>query len=768
MFWGSHMRLKPGLAAVLTLLVIACGGGGGGNGSAASSLAAPGQLAVAETNIDEITLTWAAPSGSFDGYELEGRIGSDSFQKLHTGLIPSNYIGLILTFTTTAPDNTTYAFRLRTAKGTTFSAYSNEAAYSRGPNAPGQAVASFSSTSGAVSLAWDRNTTGSDGLLTERATCDQNGYSTGTWLALPTVDPIAATYVDAGVSLNLYYTYRLTNLKGTRAGHSSAPSLPLYTGLISVSWVSAYYDPTLAGVQLSWNSFPSTTADGVLLERSDCDVSGLSLGNWTSLTVPAGYRTTFLDLTVVEGGRYAYRVSNLYGSTASTPCQSSYSVSIPMLPPVNLQVIATTGGLQLTWQNRSTSANQVVVRRVPAPGYTSDIAILSPSTSSYLDPVTSLGYYTYTVVAKNSTQEASSASASAATLNPPGALVLSATPLNLPFAPDAALRPAGNWAFATTYPFGVLSNNDPWPAIFPGNAGVTTDPIVQVDRQGRPHAVYATSAAASGGTSTLFHIWFDGSAWQSESIASATLPTLFQAQGFTYRLDSTGSPHFLLDHVTAQFPYGGSTGSLSYIHKIGGAWVEEPLDVLTPAINFYVGTYHLRLDNLDTPHLLIGAQWALTDYARSGPGNWTTTSLPTGLSTPNTGSYNFVDSLWIDGNHGWVFYESGISSDPILTVLQMKDGVWLPPQPLGSRTFDGGANLNQARCALSPDGSRIAILYSTSMGFKTFHQMPDGWHETLVASPTAGWTWTMRLGFDANQTAHILLSTGSGYTDMHE
>ena len=365
------------LAFLALCLALACGGGGGGGtGSGAANVPGPSQLVVTETSASELTITWVAPTGSFDGYELEGKLGSDPFQKLHTGLIPNNYIGLVLTFAPNPPDNTTYTFRLRAAKGTVFSAYSNEAAYSRGPNAPGQAVASFSWTSSAVSLTWDRNTTGSDGLLIERAVCDQSGNSTGAWVSLPTVDPFASTYVDTGVPLNLYCTYRLTNLKGTRAGQASARSLPVFTGLASVSWVNASYDSTQGGVQVSWGPYVATPPDGILLERSDCDANGTSLGNWITLSVPAGYRTSFLDRTGAEGGRYSYRVSNLYGSTASTPCQASFSVSIPLLAPVNLRVVATAGGLQLTWQNRSAAANQVVVRRRPYSGSSSGIAIV--------------------------------------------------------------------------------------------------------------------------------------------------------------------------------------------------------------------------------------------------------------------------------------------------------------------------------------------------------------------------------------------------------
>lgn len=758
------MRMKSCLVVVLSILVMACGGGGGGSNASGSTpaLPAPDTLTVAESGVDQITLSWLPPNVSFNGYELEGRIGTDAFQKLHQGLIPNTYTGLILNFLPTAPDNTTYAFRLRAVQGTNFSPYSNVASYMRGPNAPGQPTATYDWGSATVHLAWDRNTSGSDGLRIERAECTQYGSITGTWTDLPIADPLASAYADTSASRDLYYAYRITNLAGTRVSQPSLASSPVYTGLAPISWMSAYFDSAQGGVLISWGSTTPIQADGVRLERCDSDASGIPLGNWTDVATPSGYLTTFLDKNIQEGGRYSYRVSALYGTTATSPCTMPGSVSIPMLPPVNLQVSARAGGLQLVWQNQSSIASEVVIRRLPYSGAYSDIAILSPSTASYLDPVTTLGYYTYTVVAKNGTQEAPSSSVTAATLNPPGSLALAATKLDLPPASDAALRPSGSWAFASTSPLGILSNNDSWPATFPGDAGRWADPLVQVDRLGWPHMVYAT-ASTYGTASSLVHRWYDGTAWRSEILASATIPSTSANQGWTYRLDSTGTPHVILDHVTADQPYGGATASLSYVHKVNGAWVEESLASLTPSV-YNVGSFHLSLDDSDSPHILLGNWSTAIDYVRTGPGAWSSTSIP--AASISAGWYDYLDGLWIDSNNGWIFYQSYSSGGSALSVIQMKNGAWLSPQVLEPQAFSD--YMNAGRCALSPDRSRIAILASTTLGFKVYHQAVDGWHTTLLAAPGDAWMSTMRVGFDGNQKLHLLLSAGAGYTDHHE
>lgn len=758
------MRLKSGLVAVLVLLVAACGGGGGGSNGGGNSLAAPGQLILTATGQDQITLTWTAPSGGCDGYELEASIGTDPFEKVHAGLIPNTYTGLSLTFSATAPDNTTYKFRLRAARGTSFSSYSDEATYSRGPNTPTGATASYDWNTSSVILTWTRNTTGSDGLTIERAECSAYGSQNGGWTALAVTDPLASTFADNGISPNLYYTYRISNRNGSRSSQPSTPTQPVYTGLASIAWVNAYYDSNLLGVQVSWSS-STPVPDSVRLERTLCDANGMPLGNWTLVNLPAGYQTSFLDQAPQEGGIYAYRAANIYGQTASIPYQMYYGVTVPLLAPINLQVTAAPGGLQLTWQNRSVAANQVVIRRTPYTGFSPDLAILSPGTTGYLDPATSLGYYTYTVVAKNNNLETSSNPVAGATPNPPDALALTASVLNYPNAVDAAIRATGSWAFATASPFGVLSNTDPWPAFFPGNASRWSTPILQVDRQGWPHALYASPSTTTTGESALNHMWYDGSGWKTETVASAKIPWNSANSGWTFQLDSTGNPHVLLDHTSTQYPSDGSTSTLSYLHKVSGAWSEEPLSVLSPSVN-NIGTYHIRLEDSDTPHLLIGNWSSVLDYARTGPGTWTSSTLPTG--TVNAGWYDFLDGIWVDTRNGWVFYEGYVNGNGLsygLYVIQMKDGVWLPAELLGARGHDGASTTAQA--AVSPDRTRAAIVYNTSAGIKAFHQTATGWHKTLVAPYTGGYP-LLRIGFDGNQKVHILTATTAGFVDYHE
>jgi hypothetical protein len=767
------MRSQSCLAAILSLLLAACGGGGGGGGATQTGSnpvtphapAAPSNLVATQGGTpDEVLLSWTRTTDPSDGYWLEAKVGDTPYQVLNSEPIPATVFSVLLTFSSSAPDAITYTFRLRASYKTAMSSYSNEAPYFRNPMAPSQVVATYDMNANRVNLSWTRNTTGSDGLLIERAECTQYGIITGAWVSLPITDPLASTYVDQTFPRDRYYVYQVINLKGSQAGQPSLLSSPVFAGYMPIPWISATFDGMANCIRVSWWVGSLSQATGILLERSDYNSSGALLGNWTPLPIPSGLPTFDTDSSIAENAQYAYRATNLYGTNLSIPSQVIGPVSVPLFSPSNLQVVATSGGLQLNWQNRSLVANQVVIRRSPTMALTNDVALLTPTATGYLDPVSSLGYYSYTVVAKSGSEESPSNAVVAATLNRPDSLLLSSAPLGLPTASIAALRPSGTWAFAVLQPLGILSNNDPWPANAPVDSGETALPVIQVDGQGWPHAIYATRPASSSSASTVVHLWFDGVHWQSESLTTAIVPSSYPRPSLSYRLDSSGQPQVLVDHVTTQYPSGGSTASLSYFHKANGVWVEEPLDGLTPLLNI-TGTFHISLDAADTPHLLIGNGSSLIDYARTGPGQWSSTTLPVGSEQIYAGADDFVDSLWIDQNHGLVFYESDVPGGTGLNVLQIKDGVWLSPQILDTRPLQHFSNGYDIRCALSPDHSRAVVLYSTSVGLKTYHQLPDGWHATLAAPPGVAW---MATGFDGNQKLHILTSTYQGFVEIHE
>jgi len=754
------MRSLPALA--LSLLFLSCGGSGGGDSQ--GSVSAPtGLQATAGPGPNAITLAWTSPQGGADGYNLELQVGSGAFAQVNTGLIPPNWTGVVVTFNSNPPEFNVYTFRMDSKRGSAVSSYSNTAVVSYGLNVPGQPMAQYDFDQKGVRISWVRNTTVSDGLLVERVETDFYGTVQGIWVALPVSDPLASTYVDTDARLNTHFSYRVTNLKGANASHPSIPSYAILAGLLAPDSLFAGWNLNTDGVALSWSGPP--IYDSFDLERSQCDSTGATVGGWSNVATVPGNAKTYTDLATQELTPYLYRITGTRLTTTSLPV-ISYPITTPMFSPINLLASTVQGGIQLTWQNRSQIAAQVAINR-NGPGTPSPLALLSSEATAYLDSGPPLGYFNYWLVAQNGSNSASSAPVMAVTPNPPGALSLIATTLAYPAAIDACIRPYGTWAFLGGEPFGVLSNNDIWQPFFPNNFRLWDPATIQVDSKGWPHAVFLALDPQNSQNRFLTHIWTDGSKWQSEVIGQTNITNPAGKTVYTYQLDSTGTPQVLLDHSDSSYEPGGSTTTLTFVHKVNETWVSDSLASLDPAITD-IGSFRLLLDTNDVPHIMLGNWSALIDYTRDGGGGWTSNTLPTG--TLVSGGPEFLDGVWTDANTASIFYPNsygGYSSETPLMMLQKIGGAWRPPIKVGSKDFYFGSNPTP-QFAFSSDRTRMAVLFNTSVGLKTCHQNGTGWVESLVAPPSP-YLW-MRFGFDVNDKLHIITNDTftSGFTEYRE
>ena len=156
----------------------------------------------------------------------------------------------------------------------------------------------------------------------------------------------------------------------------------------------------------------------------------------------------------------------------------------------------------------------------------------------------------------------------------------------------------------------------------------------------------------------------------------------------------------------------------------------------------------------------------MVECARTGPGAWSPATVPTG---PVTATWNdFLDGAWIDEANGWIFHESFLNGDTAVRGLwatQLRGGTWQAPVFLGSRVNDWLGT--KAEVAISPDRTRLAVLYRTTLGIRVYHLAADGWHATLLPSDAGSWP-LFEVAFDGAQKAHILVSHPYGYTDFHE
>ncbi len=454
--------------------------------TANSGLGTPGQPSGQyDWNQPGVSISWSRNSTLSTGLLLE-RAQSDAYGNptgSWTSLTVADPLASSYLDTTTTM-GTYYTYRVTNTRGKVSSSTSPASgAIFTGLPAPSQPTATYDFARAGMSVTWTKNTTFNDGVKIERIETNSYGTQTGAWTELTPTDPTANTFLDTGVVSNTYYAYRVSNLRNGFSSPTSWSSYPAFAGLPAPSFVSAYWDSNKGGVYLYWSAYG--TYDAFSIERATCDSSGQLKGTWSTVATPSGSTTSYIDFSTQELTYYLYRVSGVRGQTNSLAV-SSYTVNTPMAAPTGLTATAAAGGAQLTWQNHSTSATQIVVRRGPASNtYTyTDVAILSSTTTSYVDPLAHLGYYHYTVVAKAGFSEAVSASTIFATPNPPDALTLTNSTKAFPDAADAALTPTGTWALATTSPFGMLSNNDPWTPYFPNNSLRSAGNMVQMDALG--------------------------------------------------------------------------------------------------------------------------------------------------------------------------------------------------------------------------------------------------------------------------------------------
>jgi hypothetical protein len=728
-----------------------------------SGLSSPGQPSGEyDWNQSGIALTWSRNSAVATGFKLE-RMELTSYGSPTGSWIPITVTDPLATsyLDTTAAMGTYYVYRVTNTKGSTSSPAGGASnSIFTGLPAPSQPTATFDFSGAGMSITWTKNTSFNDGVKLERIENTYYGTQVGTWTQLTVSNPTASSFLDTTVIANTYYSYRVTNLRGTVASATSYVSSQAFAGLQAVSSLSAWWDTSRGGVYLSWYTY--ATYDSLLIERSPSDSTGTPTGTWTKVATPTVSTTSYTDLSTRELTTYVYRISGVRGATTSAST-SSYTATTPLAAPTGLAATGASGSVQLTWKNHSTAATQVVIRRAPAgyPYSMTDVAILSASSEGYVDLPSTLGYYIYSAVAKAGYSEAASPTATFATPNPADALTLSTVSHAFPDATDATVTPVGTWALASTAPFGVLSDNAPWTPYFPNNSQRAAADLIQVDAQGHPHLVYLILDPQNSQEAILRHVWFSGTDWLTEDMGRTQLLYSYPGAGYVYTLDGAGVPQALLD----QAPNGGSTSTLTYIHKVNGVWTREAMTAFAPVISF--NNYRLKLDNTGAPHVLLGSYGALYECTRTPQGDWSASALPAGSSLTN----DFLEGCWTDADNATVVY-STYGSYPTygttLTVLQKVGGNWQSP----SNVAPADAGVAYAQMAQSPDRARLVLVLNTYAGLKAYHLDGAGWHETLLADlSNNNYSPMYRVDFDASNKVHILYKNvypATGYIEFKE
>lgn len=331
-----------GLACCLALLS-ACGG----SGSAAPPVqAGPGPVQLSASYdpiLLQVTLTWVPPAGTFDGFNLEGRIGTGLFSQINTTLIPSNVTRGTLTFSTPPPELQPLDFRMFVVRNGLEGAASNVAAIQLPLDAPTALSAGFVPADGGVLVTWGTPSQLADHYVLERALCDPSGNPTGPWTSLLLGNPMASQYVDTDVSEVQGYLYRVTAWRGDLASAVAGPTSRVAIPPLAPTAFAAQALP--AAVNLTWINH-SQTATQIQITRSPAPPGGSGI----LATLPAS-ATSYQD-TQVPMGFYTYGINVSDGQNTTTgptvlgvPANAAGSPLLSISPLAGASAQVNTGAL---------------------------------------------------------------------------------------------------------------------------------------------------------------------------------------------------------------------------------------------------------------------------------------------------------------------------------------------------------------------------------------------------------------------------------------
>jgi ELWxxDGT repeat protein len=270
------------------------------------------------------------------------------------------------------------------------------------PAAPNGLVAE--ATSGTeIRLAWTDNADNEDRFLLVRSLSPTFDVIDGS-VVLPAN---VTSYVDAGLSPNVTYYYRLTATTGplpSAAATASAATVPAPAAPSALTATAA--SPT--EIDLAWADNASDET-GFLLERSRFS-NFSTIDQAFNLPANAGAVAAFVDAAAAKNTRYYYRLRavNDGGRSAAVTATAATPDAGPA-DPSDLRVvvrgipISGFSAIGLSWTNHADNAANFVVERRAEPGGTfAPVATISAAYNQYKDESAKAGgRYTYRVRATN-------------------------------------------------------------------------------------------------------------------------------------------------------------------------------------------------------------------------------------------------------------------------------------------------------------------------------------------------------------------------------
>jgi titin len=367
-------------------------------------------LVAVAVSTNQINLSWIDRSSIETGFKIERAPDAAGSPGTWTQIAT---VGANVTTYTNAglSANTKYWYRVRAYRGSSNSAYSNQAnatTFPPPPAAPSGLTATAVSTN-QINLAWADNSNVEDGFKIERA--PDNAGSPGVWAQIGAAATNITGYADTGLSVNTKYWYRVRAYNaGGESGYSDLASDTTFgigvlvvtppDGLVSSGYVGGPFSPNnkvymltnsgdgplswLSGYGPSWAS--ASPAGGILAAGEATSVIVSINSNANSLAGNIEYATslTFTNLT------------NNNGTIWRSLTLTVLLYPPPPAAPSGLTVVGVASNeFLISWQDNSYNEDGFKIERAPdnagSPGAWSQIANASANVTTYSDTTVSAG-----------------------------------------------------------------------------------------------------------------------------------------------------------------------------------------------------------------------------------------------------------------------------------------------------------------------------------------------------------------------------------------
>lgn len=281
-----------------------------------------------------------------------------------------------------------------------------EASFERSPSPESYALTATASSFNAVDLAWVDVTSSENGYEVQRSTSGP----AGPFVLLTRVGANVTSWRDGSVAATTSYCYRVASYRET--GRTLT-----YATLSSVSCTTTKLAPpsnvraaplSSSSVTITWTA-GAGTASGFLVERG-----ANAAGPWTGASTTAATVTTFVDTDRIAEQLVCYRVTGLSPGGPTAP--SNVACATPLAAPTNLVASTAADGIDLTWQDNSSSEFLYLLERA-SDGVTFTLLTTLPANTTHYHEagVASGTTYWYRIRAKrNDVMSDLSATASAA------------------------------------------------------------------------------------------------------------------------------------------------------------------------------------------------------------------------------------------------------------------------------------------------------------------------------------------------------------------